>query len=146
MSAQEAEARAEQVTAWQAQQEQLQEQLSASAHAVAAASHGVELAVSALEAGQQRSHRALAALLGNAYTWADAAFYGATALTVALLGAVDATAAARVPLLLVLGASLAVERALLSAGVDWDAVCHRGAFLLRATLEPTTCKTACPTP
>jgi hypothetical protein len=88
---------------------------------MAKASSGIQAAIGALAATQSRSERALSALLGSAYTWADVAFYIGGAAIVAVLSAFESCARPRWLPCTMLAAWLTLERSALAL-IVWHVV------------------------
>jgi hypothetical protein len=134
---QEAEARAQRVAAWQADHAAAQQELAATTAALAAASSGVRLAVDAATAAQERTAAAVSALLGNAVSWSDVAFYGGGVAFAAALAWPEGTRAAAAPAAAALAAAYAAERGLLLVATDRLAVrAHICLCFLHADEQP----------
>ena len=118
-----AEERAARVADWQARTEAAHADLAASADALAAASSGIRVAVNTLEATQQRTTSALAAMLGRSVVWTDIVFYGGVLAFSALCACIDAARSAAAPLAGAAVLALAVERGLMTAAARWAMVC-----------------------
>jgi hypothetical protein len=121
-SLQVSEKQAQKTLQWQEATMQLHERLMATSVALSKASDGVRTATAFLESAQRRSHSALAMLLGQQFSSSDALFVLAAAGAFVALGWHDATQSARPMLLLTLGVTHALERALLSWLAPWQAV------------------------
>eukprot|EP00892_Ulva_mutabilis_P003230 jgi/Ulvmu1/12908/UM098_0096.1 len=114
-----AEHQARQVLEWQEKYIALQEAILINTEAMTQASDGMKLALSFVEAAQERGNNALATVLGKSYGLTDFAFYGCVLITTMAVGWSSHFRRAQLHVFMLLLACIGLERMMLAWLAPW---------------------------